>query len=614
MHSQQNIKKFETLGVESELVLSNNTNKSLKYQVSEIIKKEFLLTSNYNTDTDTLKSIKSKINENNVTFTRADKGNTVIALNSSDYKEKTLSFLDPNNYKILKSDPTEKFNKEIKSTLVKCQSIVNPADKYKLLIMNPLVPKLYSLIKLHKDNYPIRPVVSFCTAPSVKISKMLINLIRNHCNFTPKFSIKNSYELVDKIKNVTIPPNGKLVSFDVSNLFPSIPPLDTINLVEKLLAKNNVNPIIKQDILQLLSVCLKQNYFQFDNKIYTSCKGLIMGNPLSPLLAEIFMDNIENIIYQNNNFSKQFLYWHRYVDDILVCFLGTNRQLNTVLEYINKIHPNITFTSELEINNSINFLDLTITKINNKHDFSIYHKPSHTDTTIHNKSVHPYTHKLAAYNSLVHRLLNIPLSKENYEKELNIIKQIAINNGYKPDLIDNIVDKKLHKKAINLVYPIGKTLKSNYSVLTYVGSPTDKLTQFFKKQGANITYRTNNSLGKHLKNNKDKNIKNNNSGVYQINCGSCDKVYIGQTGRNFNKRITEHKNNFLKEKTDSTYANHLLSEKHNFNEDFKILHKENKGKKLNLLESLEINKLKNTNLLLNDQLDLNGSPLLNLFN
>lgn len=50
-----------------------------------------------------------------------------------------------------------------------------------------------------------------------------------------------------------------------------------------------------------------------------------------------------------------------------------------------------------------------------------------------------------------------------------------------------------------------------------------------------------------------------------------------------------------------------------FNEEFKILHTEKKGLKLNLLESLEINKLKTSEFLLNDQIETNSSPLLNLF-
>ena len=90
-------------------------------------------------------------------------------------------------------------------------------------------------------------------------------------------------------------------------------------------------------------------------------------------------------------------------------------------------------------------------------------------------------------------------------------------------------------------------------------------------------------------------------------------IFLNMAGRSFSKRIREHQSSFNKKKTDSHYANHLLETGHNFNNDFRILHSENKGKKLNLLESLEINKLKNSDHLLNCQLDLNNSPLLNLF-
>ena len=56
-----------------------------------------------------------------------------------------------------------------------------------------------------------------------------------------------------------------------------------------------------------------------------------------------------------------------------------------------------------------------------------------------------------------------------------------------------------------------------------------------------------------------------------------------------------------------------MQSNHEFDLNFEILHTEGKGLKLNLLESLEINKLKNTDVLLNDQIDLNNSPLLNMF-
>lgn len=416
--------------------------------------------------------------------------------------------------------------------------------------------------------------------------------------------------MINKVKNLHLPNNSKLISFDVTNLFPSIPPHETIILVKKMLYDKNVNVIIINEILHLLEICLDQNYFQFNNKIYTAQDGLIMGNPLSPILAEIFMCNLENII-ESHHLFKYCQFWYRYVDDILVSFTGTNRQLTNFFNYINSIHTKIKFTLESENNNSINFLDLTIIRTNNNLEFSIYHKPSHTDLTINNKSYHPIQHKLAAYNSMVHRLINVPMSQTNFNKELNLIKQIASNNNYNPKIIDKIYSRMSYKKAIKEIMPITKE-KSKFKTLTFLGKASDNIKSLLNKHKIKIAYKTNNSLGKIIKNNKDKTTKENKSGVYKLNCGSCSKSYIGQTGRSFKTRIKDHYDSFTKNNKHSTYADHLRTENHNFNNDFDILHLEQKGLKLNLLESLEINKLKNSPYLLNDKQDIYNSPLLNL--
>ena len=205
------------------------------------------------------------------------------------------------------------------------------------------------------------------------------------------------------------------------------------------------------------------------------------------------------------------------------------------------------------------------------------------------------------------------MSTHNFDKELNIIKQIALNNGFQPNLIDKLINKKQYKKAIELVYPFTKlSNKNNFHSITYFGKPSNNIAKYLRKRNLNISFKTNNSLGKYIKNNKSKTSKDCKSGVYRLNCGSCDKVYVGQTGRAFKTRIHEHRKCFLNKNYTSNYASHLLRNDHVFNNNYKILHYHNKSRKLNLLESLEINKLKNSDLLLNDQLDLNNSPLLNL--
>ena len=47
--------------------------------------------------------------------------------------------------------------------------------------------------------------------------------------------------------------------------------------------------------------------------------------------------------------------------------------------------------------NSIDFLDLSITRAHNKLTIDIYRKPTTTNTTINFMSNHPLEHKMAAY-------------------------------------------------------------------------------------------------------------------------------------------------------------------------------------------------------------------------
>ena len=85
--------------------------------------------------------------------------------------KKTLELLNPSKYEILRKDPTELFQKTLKTVIRNCKSLFNDWDAKRLILMNPLFPKLYSLIKLYKIGFPIRPVVSFFSAPSYNISK-----------------------------------------------------------------------------------------------------------------------------------------------------------------------------------------------------------------------------------------------------------------------------------------------------------------------------------------------------------------------------------------------------------------------------------------------------------
>ena len=62
------------------------------------------------------------------------------------------------------------------------------------------------------------------------------------------------------------------------------------------------------------------------------------------------------------------------------------------------------------------------------------------------------SHKLAAFHSMIHRLISIPLSEKAYSQELEIIKEIAVKNGYERKLLDQLLFNKIKKSTLESIY------------------------------------------------------------------------------------------------------------------------------------------------------------------
>ena len=56
--------------------------------------------------------------------------------------------------------------------------------------------------------------------------------------------------------------------------------------------------------------------------------------------------------------------------------------------------------------------------------------------------------------------------------------------------------------------------------------------------------------------------KSENSVVYKIPCGTCDKAYIGETGRGLDTRLKEHKRDVKNYQSYSALVGHIDSSNH----------------------------------------------------
>jgi hypothetical protein len=112
-----------------------------------------------------------------------------------------------------------------------------------------------------------------------------------------------------------------------------------------------------------------------------------------------------------------------------------------ILEQFNAQYKDLRFTLNEEINNQIEYLDLKLTNKQGHLETGVYRKPTTTDVTINSNSCHPREHKMAAYKSWLNRLCKLPINVENNKKELDIIINIATNNGYRKEDIIKLYDR-----------------------------------------------------------------------------------------------------------------------------------------------------------------------------
>src|SRR5579863_3981326 len=82
-------------------------------------------------------------------------------------------------------------------------------------------------------------------------------------------------------------------------------------------------------------------------------------------------------------------------------------------DFINKIHPNIKFTAEIEENNKLNFLDICITRKGQGFSTKVFRKPIASNKYLDFDSYNAPSQKAGIIYGLVHRVTNICSSKED---------------------------------------------------------------------------------------------------------------------------------------------------------------------------------------------------------
>ena len=137
-----------------------------------------------------------------------------------------------------------------------------------------------------------------------KVLKPLVGKLPHH--------IQSTSDFVSKVGEVTLLPEECLSSYNVTTWFISVPKDPALNIIKDLLEKDetlsNRSVLSAQNIIEVLGLCLHNTYFSFQNKIYEQVEGAAMGSPVSPIVANVYMEHFEGEALRSASHTPR--YWY----------------------------------------------------------------------------------------------------------------------------------------------------------------------------------------------------------------------------------------------------------------------------------------------------------------
>ena len=266
--------------------------------------------------------------------------------------------------------------------------------------------------------------------------------------------IKDSQNLIQKIKNLKIPEDFIIVTADFISLYSNINHDDCLFILTDFFRDKLDSEHIKiEGFHSILKIVLNNNFFKFNNKFFKQTLGIAMGAICGPSIANLFV-----YIYEKKWLTiNRPLAYFRFIDDLFL-IIKNLVELNSLKTAFGSLK--LTF----EIDKSVKFLDLEITRnsITSYLDFSMYFKPTNTFSYLQTSSNHPNYIFKNLIKSLLIRVRRICSRLSDFLFFSSTIGKQLLSRGYDKFLIDKIFTmvSKLDRDLL-LEYKPKKTINFN---------------------------------------------------------------------------------------------------------------------------------------------------------
>ena len=169
-----------------------------------------------------------------------------------------------------------------------------------------------------------------------------------------------------------------------------------------------------------------------------------MGSSLGPCLTNPFLAHYEQVWLDDCLDEFKPVYYKRYVDDIFVLFRSPHH-LEKFNEYLNTKHANTKFTSEKEVNGSLPFLDVLISRNKDGFTTTVYHKPTFSEDYSNFNSFIADEYKHDLIFTLLFRIFSIVSDLSKFQEEVHYLKDVLKKNSFPTNLVDKCIKNFLNE-------------------------------------------------------------------------------------------------------------------------------------------------------------------------